>query len=305
MKIGKNAKYCVFIIAAALVCSCATVKSAWQPDAKTVEKEIKKTKKNGLMIFTASDSDERSKVLFKDVFGKAFFSKAGKKFSLYNIDIVRDESLMPPQQLERNYVLFADYNVLEVPYLVLMTDEGDVYHSALLPQEIVDTDSFLKYLDLLDERAETVKTLKSGIAKNRGPEKTQAIDRFFEKVYFVNSPKYKELFEEGIKSDPENKSGLVGKFILAKQSLIIDGLLAKKKYGEAVGEFMKALETKLLTPEEEQGVWCNIAYISSYADGSVKKDKIIDYLERALKAAPSSERAGDIRADIEFLKKQK
>ena len=68
---------------------------------------------------------------------------------------------------------------------------------------------------------------------------------------------------------------------------------------------MKALETKLLTPEEEQGVWCNIAYISSYADGSVKKDKIIDYLERALKAAPSSERAGDIRADIEFLKKQK
>lgn len=303
MKIEKNVKRCIFIVLAALFTSCTTVQSAWQSGGKNIEKEIKKTDKEGLIIFTASDTDERSKTLFKNVFTKDFFTKAGKKFALYNVDIVKNESLMSSEQLEKNYILLSDYNVSEVPHLILMTNEGDVYHSALLPEDIKTADLFLKYLNSLEEKAALAKNLKSEIQKKRGAEKTQAIERFFEKIYFVNSPKYKRLFEEGIESDPKNESGLIGKFILAKKYLVIDNLLANKKYEEAVNEFKDALETKMLSPEEEQNVWCNIAYISAHTDGGGNKNKVMEYLEKAIKAAPSSERVKDIKADIEFLKK--
>ena len=90
---------------------------------------------------------------------------------------------------------------------------------------------------------------------------------------------------------------------MAKTQLTIDELLLQKKYGEAIEEFTTILNSKILNAEESQSVWCNIAYIAALSQ-TYSKPEIIVFLENALNAAPSSLRASDIKADIEYLRKK-
>ncbi len=292
--------YAIFIFI--FIFCIASCKTEWKTDATQITEEIGKAKKNGLMLFTLSDTDERSKQLLSEVFTKDFFKTASSKFLLYNINIVRNENLMPAKILEKNYTLFSKYNVLEVPHICLMNSQGDLFHSELIPADIKTTESFLEYLEKLLQKGELIDELKKNIAATENEEKTKAIYKFFEKIYLVNSEKYNALFEEGIKSDPNNKSGLLGKFILAKTQIVVDKLLNEKNYADAINEFKKVIEMKILTPEEEQATWCNIAYFTT-ASSKPNKEEVIKYLEKALSAAPKSARAKDIKKDIEYLKK--
>lgn len=287
----------------AVFTGCATVQTNWKTDAANIEKDITASKKDGVIVFTASDSNDICKKLTEDVFTEKFFSEASKSFLLYNVDIVKNESLMSSKELEKNYILFSQYNILEVPHLCVLNKDGDAYHSELIPFEITTPESFIKYLKEIQRKGEKVSALKTKIEKVQGSDKIKAIDEFFNSVYFVDSEKYRQFFEEGIKSDPENKSGLTGKFILAKTQLDIDELLLQKKYGEAIEEFTTILNSKILNAEESQSVWCNIAYIAALSQ-TYSKPEIIVFLENALNAAPSSLRASDIKADIEYLRKK-
>lgn len=287
----------------AVFTGCATIQTDWKTDAGNIEKDIAASKKDGVIVFTASDSNDVCKKLTEDVFTEKFFSEASKSFLLYNVDIVKNESLMSSKELEKNYILFSQYNILEVPHLCVLNKDGDAYHSELIPFEITTPESFIKYLKEIQRKGEKVSALKTKIEKVQGSDKIKAIDEFFNSVYFVDSEKYRQFFEEGIKSDPANKSGLTGKFILAKTQLNIDELLLQKKYGEAIEEFTTILNSKILNAEESQSVWCNIAYIAALSQ-TYSKPEIIVFLENALNAAPSSLRANDIKADIEYLRKK-
>lgn len=286
---------------AVIMSSCSSVQKSWYTDSTTIEKDINLSKKHGLMLFTASDTDPQSKDVLNDVFTDTLFSNISKEFMFYNIDIVKDEKLADTVQLEKNYVLFSDYNITEVPYLCLMNKYGDVYHSDLLPQNIKTPSDFLTYLNKIKEKGIVVEDLREGLDTISGPKKTKAINDFFEKIYLVDSEKYRSLFEDGIKNDPQNESGLLGSFVIGRMQLNIAPLLKQKRYNEIIAELNKVLATELLSPDEEQGILCNIAYFSSYLP-NIKAANIIKYLEDALKRAPESFRAKSIKEDIEYLK---
>lgn len=286
-----------------LFLSCRTVQQSWVYDVTSVEKDLLNAKKNGLILFTVSDTDPQSIKLQNNVFTDSFFKKAGKKFLLYNVNIVHDETLMPAKVLEKNYRAFSKYNVLEVPHLCLMTIEGDVYHSDLIPPEIDTINSFLEYLEMQESKRLNVVALKQKINAFDDYKKIEAIDEFFNHIYFVDSEKYRSLFEQGIKSDSENKTGLAGKFILTLKDLDIAKLLIEKNYEQAVSEFLKTLDEKNLKPEERQSVWINAAYIAVFSK-TVSEDVVITYLENAVESCPNSERVGDIKKDIAHLKQK-
>ncbi len=302
MNIKRNLFTVSVFFLTALFTACATGQNAWKIDVHNIEKDIVSSKKDGVIIFTVSDTNEASKKLLDEVFTEDFFSKAGKQFVFYNVNIVKDEALMSKKELEKNYILFSDYNVLEVPHICMFNKDGDVYCSELIPSEINNSNDLIKFLNARRPKGESVSNLRGKINRNEGIEKIKAIEEFFNSVYFVDSVKYVPFFEEGIKSDPENKSGLTGKFLLAKKQLVIDDLLLQKKYGEAIDEFKETLGTNILTPEEAQGVWCNIAYIAALSK-KYPKTEILSFLENALKSAPSGSRAADIKQDIEYLKR--
>ena len=291
----------LFVFFAVIMSSCSSVQKGWNTDGSTIEKDLLLSKKNGLMLFTVSDTDPQSKDILNNVFTDTLFSNISKEFMFYNIDIVKDEKSADTVQLEKNYVLFSDYNITEVPYLCLMNKYGDIYHSAVVPQNIKTPSDFLTYLKGLKEKGKNVETLREGLTAINGPDKTKAIKAFFDQVYLVDSEKYRSLFEDGINNDPQNESGLLGTFVIGRMQLNIEPLLKQKKYNEIIAELNNVLETKLLSPDEEQGVLCNIAYFSSYLP-NIKAAHIIKYLEDALKRAPDSFRAQSIKEDIEYLK---
>lgn len=301
MKFINLMRICLFVFFALFFASCSSVQKNWKTDGTTIEKDIALSKKHGLMLFTTSDTDPQSKNLLENVFTDSLFSKINKDFIFYNIDIVKENRSVDSIQLEKNYVLFSDYGITQVPYLCLMNEHGDVYHSDLIPEQVNNSSSFLEYLNKLKEKSVTVETLRKKINEAAGPEKTRAINAFFDKIYLVDSEKYRTLFDEGIASDPSNESGLLGSFILAKTSLNIEPLFKQQKYTEIIAELKKVLETGFLTPEEEQLTLCNIAsFYSRLPNSSIKA--IIEHLEAALKKAPNSFRAKTIKEDIEYLK---
>lgn len=291
----------LFVFFVLFLTNCSSVQKNWKTDGSTIEKDIALSKKHGLMLFTTSDSDPQSKNLLENVFTDSLFSKINKDFIFYNIDIVKENRSVDSVQLEKNYVLFSDYGITQVPYLCLMNEHGDVYHSDLIPEQVNNSSSFLEYLNKLKEKSVTVETLRKKINEAAGPEKIKAINAFFDKIYLVDSEKYRTLFDEGIASDPSNESGLLGSFILAKTSLNIEPLFKQQKYTEIIAELKKVLETGFLNPEEEQLTLCNIAsFYSRLPNSSIKA--IIEHLEAALKKAPNSFRAKTIKEDIEYLK---
>ena len=301
MKFINLMRICLFVFFVLFLTNCSSVQKNWKTDGTTIEKDIALSKKHGLMLFTTSDADPQSKNLLENVFTDSLFSKINKDFIFYNIDIVKENRSADSVQLEKNYVLFSDYGITQVPYLCLMNEHGDVYHSDLIPEQINTHSSFLEYLNKLKEKSVTVETLRKNINETDGPEKIKAINAFFDKIYLVDSEKYRILFDEGIASDPSNESGLLGSFILAKTSLNIEPLFKQQKYMEIIAELKKVLETGFLNPEEEQITLCNIAsFYSRLPNSSIKA--IIEHLEAALKKAPNSFRAKTIKEDIEYLK---
>ena len=301
MKFINLMRICLFVFFVLFLTNCSSVQKNWKTDGTTIEKDIALSKKHGLMLFTTSDADPQSKNLLENVFTDSLFSKINKDFIFYNIDIVKENRSADSVQLEKNYVLFSDYGITQVPYLCLMNEHGDVYHSDLIPEQINTPSSFLEYLNKLKEKGLTVENLRKNINEVSGPEKTRAINAFFDKIYLVDSEKYRTLFDEGIASDPSNESGLLGSFTLAKTSLNIEPLFKQQKYTEIIAELKKVLETGFLTPEEEQLTLCNIAsFYSRLPNSSIKA--IIEHLEAALKKAPNSFRAKTIKEDIEYLK---
>lgn len=291
----------LFVFFVILIGSCSSVQQDWKTDGSTIEKDLALSKKQGLMFFSASDTDPQSKKLLENVFTGYLFSKINKDFIFYNIDIVKEENSADSVQLAKNYVLFSDYNITQVPYLCLINEYGDVYHSDTIPEQINNSSSFLEHLNKLREKSLTVETLRKNINEVSGPEKIKAINTFFEKIYLVDSEKYRSFFDEGIESDPSNESGLLGSFILARMSLNIEPLLKQQKYTEIIAELKKTLQTGLLSPDEEQLTLCNIAtFYARLPNPPIKT--ILEHLEAALKKAPNSFRVETIKEDIEYLK---
>ncbi len=296
--------FTVILLFFSVSCKSVSLQTEWKTNATELEKDVRVSKKNGFIVFTVSDSDDRSKYLLDSVFTKKFFEIASKRFSLYNVDIVRDESLMSSKDLERNYTLLRDYGVLEFPKLALTNEDGDVYHLKLIPEEIKSEEKFLEYLNgLYEKEGKDILTLKNKIYNAEGIEKTKAIYKFLQNIYLTDRKKYLSLIEAGIKNDPDNKTGFVGKLLFLEKQIIVDELLLEKKHMAAVKEFKELIESKMLSPEEEQLTWCNIAYFYS-ATPNASKSQIIKYLQKALNVAPNSRRAKDIKDDILYLKNQ-
>ena len=95
----------LFVFFAVIMSSSSSVQKGWNTDGSTIEKDLLLSKKNGLMLFTVSDTDPQSKNLLENVFTDSLFSKINKDFIFYNIDIVKEAGSADSVQLEKNYIL--------------------------------------------------------------------------------------------------------------------------------------------------------------------------------------------------------
>jgi len=246
--------------------------------------EVQSSKKDAFILFTGSDWDEASQKLIAKKYENQLFSKYGHLFLFYNVDIVRNEDAMNAKQLKTNYLLFSKYNIGELPHIVVRSFEGEVYYS-----EQLDIDEKIDIImKNIIAKKDKVQKIKDEIKNSVAVSKIRAIDAFFSTIYNADHDMYADLRMQAIEADPENKSGLLGKFKVIVASLKADKLMMQKKYLSAADEYILILKEDCLNAEERQNAWYQIAYLYALSK-KIENEKIIYCLKNAINAAPESE----------------
>lgn len=269
-----------------------------------MRREVQKAKKDAFILFTGSDWDEASGELLAKKIDAKLISKYGRDFLFYNVDIVRNEEETNSKILKLNYLLFSKYEVQELPYVVARNMQGDIYFSSKI--ENVDAiDSLMK--DILKKRT-FIEELKNKIKKLSGKDKTIAIYNFFSSIYNGTETVYDSLRDEALLSDPENQSGLAGKFKMNIASIKAERLALRKQYLKAADEYIILLKEQYVNGKSyidshiEQNAWYQIALLYALSK-KIENAKIIQCLENAIKANPNSSAVPHLKEIIGNIKK--
>lgn len=279
--------------------SCASVQSEWFTDVSKMKREVQSAKKDAFMLFTGSDWDEASGKLLAKKIETELFSKYGRQFLFYHVDIVRNEDAMSAKQLKTNYILFSKYRVGDLPYVVVRSFEGEVYYSVELKTD-EKIDDVMKNVLTQKER---VMKLKAEVASTSNAYKTRAIDAFLSAIYNPEHAMYDDLRMQAIEADPKNESGLVGRFKMIVASMKAEKLMMQKKYLMAADEYIIILKEDYLNDMERQNAWYQIAYLYA-ASKKVENEKIIYCLKNAINASPESEAVPRLKEIIKGIEKK-
>ena len=275
--------------------------TAWITDIQAAKTASQKTKKDLLVVFTGSDSNDQSKELISKVFTGDFFKKGSKKFVLCNIDIVQDEKLMDKTVLDANYKIITEYGVQNLPTFVLQTSEGDVYASSSSTDKTGTIDGFFAFLDTFKDARKNIVTMKNRIRTTKGAEKAKAIDKFIEAI----DPSRREKYSEMIRLVPDLATGdaadLKGKYQLQVAYLDAITLYQNSKMVEAGDIFLKLAEGGTLNPAQSQEAWYMGAYMNAMS-GKTDNAKILEWLQKAIDSDPKNPGATQIQATIEQIK---
>jgi hypothetical protein len=299
-------KKIALIAAAALVllAGCSKPQTAWIADFEEAKAASQKTKKDLLIAFTGSDWNDPSKELLASTFTADFFKKASKTYVLCNIDIVQDEKLMDKAKLEKNYSVATKYGVQALPYIALLTHEGDLYGAAATDDSCKTTAGLFTFLDGFKDARKKMVDLKKAIKTSKGVERAKNIDTFLEAVQASQRENYDLMIREVPNLDADGKAGLKGKYLLQIAYLDAIKLYQAGKLVEAGDCFLGLTgDGTSLGAAQLQEAWYMGAYMNAMS-GKVDNAKVIEWLEKAIACDPTNPGSKQIQATIEQIKTQ-
>jgi thioredoxin-related protein len=301
-----------------LLCGCAS-KPQWLSDYAEGQKLAEKNNKMIFLLFSADETDEKNRE-FKKIFDTPEVKKVLKEYVLVNIDFSESRYVAaePPEDaddkvieaagkelelLERDFEMAQKYSVQGLPTIYLLTKEGYIITTIGIDTETITTDQFLTQLEEKKSVIDSTYALFQKIETTQGLEKVLAIDELYE----ATESQYRFLlfsfFAQVPQLDPDNESGVLGKFILQNTNFVAMELLSAGDYESAIQKFATIAENPILKPLEKQEALFTVAYLFANT-GTEDITKILDYLQRAYDAAPDTETAPAISAIIAELKAQ-
>ncbi len=286
-----------------LLAGCAKAQTAWVTDYEEAKASAAKAKKDLMVVFTGSDWNDPSKELITGVFTDEFFAKGTKNFVMCNVDIVQDENLMSAEQSSANYKVASDFGVQALPYVVLLTADGDMYASSVTDGAEKTVDGFYAFLDGFKDAKAQLVDLKKKISSSKGTERAKNIDTFIEAIDASQRQNYSDMIREVPGLDPDNTEGLKEKYLLQVAYLDAVDLYQQQKLVEAGEIFLALAESGSLTAAHAQEAYYMGAYMNAMS-GETEQDKVIEWLEKAIAADPENPGSEQIRSTIEQLKAQ-
>jgi len=290
---------CAAVVAIALT-ACAKPQTAWITDLDEALQASQKGKKALLIVFTGVDWDEKTPGLNEKVFTPEFFAKESKKFVLCNVDIPRDGESVAPEVMERKYQGATEYGVNTIPYLVLISADGDVYGATAINDDAINPEAFTTLIHTYDEAGKTLVGLRKKIAKASGIDKATAIDEYLEKITASQREKHEDLIREVITLDSDGKAGLKSKYLIQVTYLEAINLYKEERVAEAGARFIALAESGQLAPAQEQEAWYMGAYMHAMSK-EIQQEQVLAYLEKAIAADPDSESAAQIKLTMEQI----
>lgn len=285
-----------------LAAACTAVEPHWETDLDTALAEAHMRHKNIFLLFTGTAWDDISEDLLFSIFNTEEFKKeAGKNYILLHIDVPDIPTASDREKAAEVFRLALNMGVRAAPTALLMSETGRPF--AFLPMT-TETKTAQNVLDLIRAerpREKKINRLYDKIQKTQGSKKAEYIDAYIETVPERFHITLNDLFIQLIESDPENKSGLLGKYKLRIASENAARAFHAGTLDNELNELLLLINEKnLLSPNQIQDAYYQLAYFAVNS-GKISQDEAVTYLRQAYNAVPDSAEAADILHVIESL----
>ena len=305
---------CAGLIACVILSSCVSTPPAQSSTAAAPQQETRKdtprnagaaqSAKDLLLIFTGSDWSAEAQAFSKNVLTESFKAAINQDYTVRFVDLPRNPAEAERAAVQKNYLLFSEYAVPDVPFVVLQTADQDMYASAVIEPNITTAEQLTEKIKQLSAGRRTVVEARNAIAVSSGKEKARAIDAFLNTVGNGDARRYDSLRMQVPALDPDNETGLKGKYVLISADIRAKGFAQQGDFLKACDEYKAAAETGDLSPSELQLAWYLAAYSSLMAE-TVETETVIGYLQQAIAAAPHSEAVLQINQAIQKLQTER
>jgi thioredoxin-related protein len=309
---------CVVFLA---LSGCVSAKSVWLSNYSEAQELAEKNNKKIFLLFSSVETDEASAALRKNVFDAKEFRKALNEYILVNLDFSEsryaaievaedaDEQTLAAAALAQELLmqdadLAQKYAVQGLPTAYLLTKEGYVLAAIEIPPEITTLKEVIALLDKKKESAGKIEAIINRIDSSADViDKALAINDLYEETEVQFRDLLFGFFTKISEFDPDNTTGLLGKFTVQIAYHNVMDYLATGDIDSAVLEFVTVAENPLLSPDEKQQVLYTAAYFMAQS-GYGNIDTVLNFLADAYDASPESEMASGIISIIEELKEQ-
>ncbi|MGI5172969.1 thioredoxin family protein [Treponema sp. OMZ 840] len=292
----------VFFIPAVLFISCYAKLAVWYTDFNTALAVAQAENKNIFLLFTGMEWDGISKDLSPAIFDTEEFKReAGKKYVLLHIDIPDITAAAQSETAAPEYRLAVNMSVQASPSALLVTKAGQPFAFLPMTTETKTPADVLKLVRAEKKNERKIDTLYAKMQKTSGIDKVKATDAYIEAVPERFHITLTDLFSQIIEADPENKSGLLGKYKLHKAFETASKAFHAGDIEGALNTFFILINEKgLLSPIETQHAYYALGFLSAQS-GKIAQDEVIVYFRQAYDAAPDSEGAADLLSLIDSL----
>jgi len=287
------------VLAAALVGLPASAAELWTENAQDAMAQAAKEKKDLLIDFTGSDWCGWCQKLDKEVFSQdAFVAEAPKSFVFLKLDFPHNRPLSDETK-KQNAEWQQKFSVRGYPTIILADATGKPY--AQTGYRPGGADEYLKHLAELRQAREKRDQALAKAAAAQGVEKAKLLDAALSTMDpDMVLGAYSDTVAEIIKLDADGKAGLKAKYEGRALVKKITATLQTGKFDEAIAQADDALKTVGATGETAQDLFF-VKALASFNKKDMPATKTA--LEAALKAAPDSKKAPQIKDVIDRLSK--
>jgi len=240
-----------------------------------------------LLIFTGSDWSKEAKDFSKNILTESCKTELAQLYAVRFIDLLHNPSENEREAAQKNYLLFSEYAVPDIPFIILQTAEQDMYASAVIEADIKTETQLIEKIKALTAQRTKVIEARKHINTTKGQEKARAIDTFLNTVGNAEAHRYDSLRMQVPALDPDNRSGLKGKYVLMSADIRAKSFAQQGNYLKASDEYKAAAETGDLSPAELQLAWYLAAY-SYLMTENTESETAIEYLHKAIEADPQN-----------------
>ena len=279
----------------------------WVKDYETVLETATERNKSILLAFTGKTWDESSAAFESDIMNdQEFIKKMGKKYELAHIDIPGGEDEVSEDEMQTIFTYAMMYGLETTPSLILINPEGKSYgvvaYSASMGME-----SVIEAVEDAEKSFKEIAKLKTDIEKASGVKKVQLIDELYEKSSDEEKSNMTEYILEVQTLDPENKSGLLGKYKLLAAYSEAGLYMQRGDVFSARDLLVRTAEDSAVEPEYAQEAYYTAAYITALS-GLMTTQQEIDYvcslIEKSINIYPESEHIEDLNQFLNLVKQQ-
>ena len=293
-------------------------KNGWYVDYDEAKKEAQKKNKNLLILFSVVDNDEESRTLKEKVFDtKEFVSALSKHFILVNLDFSaslsgddedqsekgKKEAEERQRKIEYMGYIASLYNVDSIPSVFLATKEGYCAAKVETSDEDVTQEAYIKLIESKTADLDKINALTDAVRAASGVEKVRAIDALSEATDDTRRMLLADLFRTLPSLDPNDETGLVGKYLLLTAVFDASTFYARRDFSSAIQALVSAAEDNRLDRHDRQHAYYYAGELLT-TTGSTDYKAVFDYFQKAYDADPESEYAPRIAKMLVALKEE-